>query len=368
MNSNSPLPEQRAIVSKIEQLFSELDNGIANLKAAQQKLEIYRQAVLKKAFEGELTKAWREQQTNLPTADELLEQIKKEREAYYQQQLKDWQQSVIAWYAQGRKGKKPGKPKLIKQIESVIVGDLIPLPNDWRWVTFSDLGFWTGGGTPSKSVADYWNEGSLLWISPKDMKSKVINNTIDKITYAAVGNSSAKLIDKGSVVFVVRSGILRRILPIATTNQQSTVNQDLQALTPFVVNTNFIYWYSVSNEHDIRKTCAKDGTTVESVESSTLKQYKFALCSTEEQNQIVREIESRFSVCDKLASTIENNLQKAEALRQSILKKAFEGKLLSEAELEACRREPDWEPAEQLLERIKGEKQAVPTTGNLFES
>src|SRR5690606_12043616 len=64
-----PIPEQRAIVAKIEQLFSELNNGIANLKAAKDKLEIYRQAVLKKAFEGELTKEWREQQSNLPTAD-----------------------------------------------------------------------------------------------------------------------------------------------------------------------------------------------------------------------------------------------------------------------------------------------------------
>ena len=75
-----PLPEQRAIVSKIELLFSELDNGIANLKLAQEQLKVYRQAVLKKAFEGELTRKWREQQTDLPDAEDLLEQIRKERE------------------------------------------------------------------------------------------------------------------------------------------------------------------------------------------------------------------------------------------------------------------------------------------------
>ena len=69
----APLPEQRAIVSKIEQLFSELDNGISNLKLAQAQLKVYRQAVLKKAFEGELTKKWREQQTDLPDAGDLLE-------------------------------------------------------------------------------------------------------------------------------------------------------------------------------------------------------------------------------------------------------------------------------------------------------
>jgi hypothetical protein len=58
----APLPEQRAIAAKIEQLFSELDNGIANLKTAKSKLEIYRQAILKQAFEGELTKDWRKKQ------------------------------------------------------------------------------------------------------------------------------------------------------------------------------------------------------------------------------------------------------------------------------------------------------------------
>ena len=61
-----------------EELFSDLDNGIANFKTAQEQLKIYRQAVLKKAFEGELTKEWREKQSNLPTAEELLKQIKEE--------------------------------------------------------------------------------------------------------------------------------------------------------------------------------------------------------------------------------------------------------------------------------------------------
>ena len=85
----APLPEQRAIVAKIEALFSDLDKGIADLKKAQDQVTIYRQAVLKKAFEGELTKEWREQQTDLPTADELLEQIKEERQKHYEQQIEN---------------------------------------------------------------------------------------------------------------------------------------------------------------------------------------------------------------------------------------------------------------------------------------
>ena len=105
-----PLPEQRGIVSKLEQLFSELEDGVANLQKAQRQLKVYRQAVLKKAFEGELTREWRAQQTGLPTAEELLAQIQAERERYYEEQLAEWKQAVADWEADGKVGKKSRKP------------------------------------------------------------------------------------------------------------------------------------------------------------------------------------------------------------------------------------------------------------------
>jgi type I restriction enzyme, R subunit len=88
-------------------------------------------------------------------------------------------------------------------------------------------------------------------------------------------------------------------------------------------------------------------------------QLKVPYCSPQEQSQIVQEIETRRSVCDNIESTIRESLEKAEALRQSILKKAFEGKLLSEDELQITRSAPDWEPAEKLLERIRAEKRTA---------
>ena len=75
-----------------------------------------------------------------------------------------------------------------------------------------------------------------------------------------------------------------------------------------------------------------------------------------EQKQIVEQIEMKFSVCDKLNEAINQSLEKAQALRQSILKKAFEGKLLSQDELQNCRQQTDWEPAAKLLERVKNQK------------
>ncbi|MFM7787783.1 MAG: restriction endonuclease subunit S, partial [Microcystis panniformis] len=90
-----PLPEQHRIVEKIEELFSELDDGVASLKKALEQLKTYRQAVLKWAFEGKLTEKWRNtHQDSLEDADTLLEQIKAERKRHYQQQLEDWKQAL----------------------------------------------------------------------------------------------------------------------------------------------------------------------------------------------------------------------------------------------------------------------------------
>jgi type I restriction enzyme S subunit len=275
-----PLPEQRAIVKKLESLFSSLDAGVADLKKAQQQLKIYRQAVLKKAFEG-IT-------------------------------------------------------------ETIIL---------------NDAGAWKGGGTPSTKNKDFWENGNINWVSSQDVKTKYIEDTERKITSIAIENSSTKWIEKNALLFVVRSGILRRIFPIAIAKVDLCVNQDIQALT---LNekylTEFVYWYLMGNEYDIRHNCAKDGTTVESIDVSKLKKYRLPTCTLNEQKEIVKQIESRLSVCDSIEQNIKESLVKAEALRQSILKKAFEGNLLTAQELVQSKEAADYEPASVLLERIKAEQ------------
>ena len=109
-----PLKEQERIVEKIEELFSDTDEGVESLRTAQKQLKVYRQAVLKWAFEGKLTEAWRTQhQSTLKTGEALLAQIKAERENRYQQQLAEWETAVEEWKAIGKVGKKPTKPRAI---------------------------------------------------------------------------------------------------------------------------------------------------------------------------------------------------------------------------------------------------------------
>ena len=98
------------------------------------------------------------------------------------------------------------------------------------------------------------------------------------------------------------------------------------------------------------------GTGVKHLRVGDVESLSFPLCSPEEQVRVVKEIESRLSVCDKVGDSIKDSLAKAQALRQSILKKAFNGKLLTASEIERCKQETDYEPASVLLERIRKEK------------
>jgi type I restriction enzyme, S subunit len=138
-----PLPpflEQNRIIEKIEELFSDLDVGIENLKTARSQLKIYRQSVLKWAFEGKLTAEWRQEQQRqgkLKSADELLEQIKIDRENHYQQQLNDWAAAVKSWESEGKNGKRPTKPQKLKEIEIPTedeIQELPDLPEGWCWL------------------------------------------------------------------------------------------------------------------------------------------------------------------------------------------------------------------------------------------
>jgi type I restriction enzyme S subunit len=106
------------------------------------------------------------------------------------------------------------------------------LPEGWVREPLGDLGTWTGGGTPSKANAAFWSNGTVPWVSPKDMKVAIIGNTEDKVTADAVEGSSAKYVSEGSVLMVMRSGILRHSFPVAVTDRIVTLNQGLRALTP----------------------------------------------------------------------------------------------------------------------------------------
>lgn len=278
-----PLPIQRAIVSKLEALFSDLDNGIANLKKAQQQLKIYRQAVLKKAFDGKnLSESW------------------------------------------------------IKEItEKVQIGPF--------------------GSQLHKE--DYVNNGIPL-INPMHIQDgKIIPRYDFSITVEKRNELPNYILETGDVI-MGRRGEMGRCALVTDKEKGWFCGTGSLYLRPLKSNvfSPYLFYYMGSSIVKQYLTGSATGTTMMNLNKKIIQNAPIPVPSVLEQQKIVKEIESRLSVCDKVEESIILGLEKAEALRQSILKKAFEGKLLNEAEIDKCRQAADYEPASVLLERIKKEK------------
>ena len=154
------------------------------------------------------------------------------------------------------------------------------LPDHWCWTTLGDVGHWSGGGTPSKEREQFWVGGNIPWVSPKDMKTLRIIDTEDHLSVTALEETSLKLFPAGTVLIVVRSGILQRTLPVAVSQVPVTINQDLKGISSEDgIDPVYIAYYLISSEHDILSRCSKDGTTVASIKSESLKTYPMPLAS-----------------------------------------------------------------------------------------
>lgn len=336
-----PLPEQRAIVSKIEQLFSELDNGISNLKLVQEQLKMYRQAVLKKAFEGELTKKWREQQTNLPDAEDLLEQIRKEREETAK--------------VSGKKLKK------VKSLTDTELEELSKLPVGWKWVRLGEIinNIQAGKSIRCDERPPKLNELGIVKVSSVSWGEFDENES--KTCFSEEAFNSDYIIHRNDFLFsrantieLVGACVIVKSLSKRLMLSDKTLRIDF---SQHHLNFYSLYYLrSVFGRKEIESLATGNQESMRNIGQNRIRQIKIPLCSLPEQQTIVQEIETRLSVCDKIEQDIAENLEKAEALRQSILKKAFEGKLLNERELAEVRGAEDWEPAEVLLERIKKER------------
>lgn len=122
-------------------------------------------------------------------------------------------------------------------------GDPVTNPMGWEMISLEQVcEKIQGGGTPSKKVPEYY-VGEIPWVTPKDMKSKYISDSIDHINKGAIENSSAKLIGSGAVLMVIRSGVLKHTLPVAISLKEIAVNQDMKAFIPNKAITNEFYLF-----------------------------------------------------------------------------------------------------------------------------
>lgn len=273
-----PIKEQLRIVSKIEEILPYVDR----YAKAYEKLEQFnakfpedmKKSILQYAIQGKLV----EQRPEEGTAEELYQQIQEEK-------------------------KKMIKENMIKKEKPLaeITEDEIPfeIPNGWKWVRLRSLGSFSSGKTPTMSENKYWENGNVPWITSKDMKKKYLSTSEMLITKAAA--SEMKIYTKGTMLMVVRSGILKRLLPIAILTEDSTINQDIKAFSLYIPEmVEYVYTVLKGLENRILHEYRKQVTTVDSLRFEEFQDMPIPLPPIAEQHRIVAKVEELLPYCNCL--------------------------------------------------------------------
>jgi len=224
--------------------------------------------------------------------------------------------------------------------------ELYELPAGWAWVKLGEVGTIVGGGTPRRDNPDFYKNGTIPWATPTDIDQKEILTifaTAEKITKEAVKESSAKVLPAGTVLFSSRASIGK----IAIAGTELATNQGFANIIPSpALDSKYLAYGLRRFTKDIERLGS--GTTYVEVAKSSLKEFYFPLAPLNEQRRIVARVEALLAE----SKTAREALVKVPVLlrrfRQSVLAKAFRGEL--------TQRDPNDEPAQKLLERIRQER------------
>lgn len=306
-----PLPEQLAIVSKIEELLSDLENGKQQLLTAQQQLKVYRQSLLKWAFEGKLSEEWRKTQKSLIKSTELLKHIQTEKE---------------------KNAKTSGKK--LKPLTPITNDEriLLPqIPKEWIWVKLGDHAFVTKlAGFEFTKYVKYKDKGDVPVIRAQNVSRYCfIPRNFLYVDREIMERLPRSRVYGGEILMVFVGAGLGNV-GIVPNNQEFFLGPNVAKIALEKQFTNkFIFHFLTSKLGFANVTGMSKATAQGSISMANIREVSVPLVSLEEQNFIVEELESKLTVCDKIEETITNGLQQTETLRQSILKRAFEGRLVT---------------------------------------
>lgn len=337
----APTAEQTRIVEKLEELLSDLDAGVAELKAAQKKLGQYRQSLLKAAVEGALTAEWRAKNRPAETGAQLLARILTERRAR-------WEAKQLAKFKE--QGKTPPKDWQKKYPEPVApdIRDLPELPEGWVWTSMGECFHVAVGATPSRKEPRYWG-GPIPWVSSGEVRFSRIAMTKESITEEGLNNSSTQINPVGSVLLgMIGEGKTRG--QVAILNIEAANNQNCAAIwvSESGVPPEYIYYWLWSQYEQTRR--GSSGNNQPALNKSIVERILLPLPPLEEMREVTRLIDGALDRVIEQEAAIEHALKQSAAQRQNILRAAFSGQLVPQ--------DPDDEPASVLLERIRAERLA----------
>lgn len=321
----APLNEQKRIIEKIEQLFSDLDAGVEILKAIKKQVRQYRQSVLKYAFEGKLTAEWRKKNKPEP-ASKLLEKIAKEKER-----------------------KSEGKKQ--KKLPPLDTSDLPEMPQGWEWAKLDDIADIKGGMTKDQKKK-YHNGRSIPYLRVANVQRGYLDLSEIKEIQASEDIIQSLLLVKGDILFT-EGGDRDKLGRGCVWNNEipECIHQNhifRARLYSNQIDSQVISWHGNTFGQIYFMKQGKQTTNLASINLTKLRNFPVPVIPPKEQEIMISEIERHYSIADKIEEVVETALKQSNRLRQSVLKRAFEGRLVHQ--------DPNDEPVEILLERIRKEQ------------
>jgi type I restriction enzyme S subunit len=348
-----PTAEQHRIVAKIEALFSELDAGQDSLTRAQAQLKLYRQSLLKAAFQGRLTADWRAANPDkLESPETLLSRIRSERDAWYEAEQLEWEARCRTWDENGRVGPRPSRPDphtVAPRLTDEELSTLPELPEGWAYTRLSEIACIGSGVSVSKSrslqdpidvpylrVANV-QRGSLDLSQMKTMpveKSQLPSLALRMFDVLFNEGGDRDKLGRGWVwenavtPCITQNHVFRATLFHATEGRAKLLS----------------HWGN-SHGQDYFEKGGKQTTNLASINKTVLKALPVPVVPVAEIEVLFARLEAALSEVNAIETEITTALAKISALRQSILKQAFSGRLVPQ--------DPADEPASALLARLR---------------
>ncbi|MDA3787780.1 MAG: restriction endonuclease subunit S [Desulfobacula sp.] len=321
---NAPIPlapfnEQKRIVAEIDKQFSRLDEAVDNLKRIKANLKRYKGAVLKAAIEGKLTEEWRKVNPDVEPADKLLKRILIERR-------RKWEETELAKMKATGKEPKDDKWKKKYQDSPQIDESLLPaLPNGWEWSNLPQIGEINRGKSKHRPRnAPFLYGGPYPFVQTGDVRHSTNIIKHYSQTYSEEGLKQSRLWPKDTLCITIAANIAdTAILGFDACFPDSIVGFIPENKN---INVKFVEYFIRTAKEDLERYAP--ATAQKNINLGILSRVAVPLPPKEEQYAIVDALEKTLSVAERIEVSVEKGMRRSDRLRQSILKKAFTGKLV----------------------------------------